>query len=270
MPIELVKKNSNLDLTTPKIIGGGGGAVNSVNGMIGNVVLTAADVGAVSSVNGESGDIIITAATIGALPDTTEIPVVDWDIMKNKPFGEDQFVFTFDGNTDGKEELFIANSQLNKKFYKVSDKIFTAEQLEGAYLIENGSKLILGSGLAIMTGSTYIVNSNTHPMGIKYVIVLEEGKLENWTNPNMYSNNVTAGVYLPIGVTEFGTQEMVRQIEDKYIADNIVRDSELDKYMLKSEVPEVEIPDNLATTDYVDTAITAALGNIGIAEEGVY
>lgn len=248
MPIELVKKNSNLDLTTPKIIGGGGGAVNSVNGMVGNVVLTAADV--------------------GALPDTTELPVVDWDIMINKPFGEEQIIITFDGNTEGRTELQISNSQITNRFYKVSDMVFTAEQLEGAYIRENGGKLYLGSSLPIIKGSTYIVNSNSNPKSIKYVVVLEDGKLENWVNPNMYSNSVSKGLYLPITTTEFGTAELTKCIEDKYIADNIVRDSELDNYMLKSEAPE--IPTNMATTDYVDTAITAALGNIGIAEEGVY
>ncbi len=43
-----------------------GGAVDSVNGQTGVVVLTAADVGAVSSVNGQTGIVVLTAANVGA------------------------------------------------------------------------------------------------------------------------------------------------------------------------------------------------------------
>lgn len=47
--------------------GGGSGAVTSVNGQVGAVVLTAADVGAVSSVNGQSGVVVLDAADVGAV-----------------------------------------------------------------------------------------------------------------------------------------------------------------------------------------------------------
>ena len=48
-------------------MGGTGGAVSSVNGKTGEVVLTATDIGAVSSVNGQTGDVTITAETLGAI-----------------------------------------------------------------------------------------------------------------------------------------------------------------------------------------------------------
>lgn len=49
------------------VMGGTGGAVSSVNGKTGEVVLTATDIGAVSSVNGQTGDVTITAETLGAI-----------------------------------------------------------------------------------------------------------------------------------------------------------------------------------------------------------
>jgi hypothetical protein len=47
--------------------GGGTGAVSSVNGETGDVVLSAADVGAVSTVNGQTGTVTLTAANVGAV-----------------------------------------------------------------------------------------------------------------------------------------------------------------------------------------------------------
>jgi len=91
-----------MEVDTPFRGGGGGGAVNSVNGKTGNVVLDAADVGAlpdttvipsktsdltndsgfvnasgaasaapVQSVNGNTGAVVLDAADVGALPDDT-------------------------------------------------------------------------------------------------------------------------------------------------------------------------------------------------------
>lgn len=50
------------------------GAVESVNGHTGIVTLTAADVGAVQSVNGHTGIVALTAADVSALPSSTTIP----------------------------------------------------------------------------------------------------------------------------------------------------------------------------------------------------
>jgi hypothetical protein len=73
VPIE--KAGVTVRTTTQDIadLGGGGGAVDSVNGKVGVVVLTAADVGAVSTVNGQAGVVVLVAADVGALPSTTTI-----------------------------------------------------------------------------------------------------------------------------------------------------------------------------------------------------
>lgn len=63
--------------------GGGGGAVSSVNGKTGAVVLDASDVGAkpdsytapVSSVNNKTGAVVLTASDVGAMPDSYTAPV---------------------------------------------------------------------------------------------------------------------------------------------------------------------------------------------------
>lgn len=49
--------------------GSGGGAVDSVNGKTGVVVLDAEDVGAVGSVNGKTGTVVLTPSDIGASPE---------------------------------------------------------------------------------------------------------------------------------------------------------------------------------------------------------
>lgn len=74
--------------------GGGGGAVSSVNGQTGAVVLTASDVGAlpdtyvapVDSVNGQTGAVVLDAGDVGALPDTTVIPSDTSDLTNTAGF----------------------------------------------------------------------------------------------------------------------------------------------------------------------------------------
>lgn len=76
----------NLDWIMRKLKEQISGLVASVNGMTGNVVLTASDVGAlpdsytppaapVDSVNGETGVVVLTASDVGALPDSYSSPV---------------------------------------------------------------------------------------------------------------------------------------------------------------------------------------------------
>lgn len=74
---------------------GGGGAVDSVNGKTGVVVLDADDVGAlpdsytapVTSVNSKTGAVTLSASDVGALPSSTVIPtestVAGWGFTKN-------------------------------------------------------------------------------------------------------------------------------------------------------------------------------------------
>jgi len=88
------------------------GAVSSVNGKTGNVVLTASDVGAlpssyhapvtsvngmtgdvvisgggaVDSVNGKTGEVVLTAADVGALPSSTVIPDSTSDLINDSGF----------------------------------------------------------------------------------------------------------------------------------------------------------------------------------------
>lgn len=68
-------------------------AVAMVNGKLGNVVLTAADVGAlptsytapVTTVNGKSGAVTLNAAEVGALPSTYSPPAATWAGLPDKP-----------------------------------------------------------------------------------------------------------------------------------------------------------------------------------------
>lgn len=76
----------NLDWIMRKLKEQISGLVASVNGMTGNVVLTASDVGAlpdsytppaapVDSVNGQTGTVVLTASDVGSLPDSYSSPV---------------------------------------------------------------------------------------------------------------------------------------------------------------------------------------------------
>lgn len=50
-----------------------------------NPVISATGGGAVSSVNGKTGPVVITAADVGALPDTYNPPAQSWNIITDKP-----------------------------------------------------------------------------------------------------------------------------------------------------------------------------------------
>ena len=73
-------------------LGGGGGAVDSVNGQTGEVILNAADVGAlpsnysapVASVNGKTDEVILNAADVGALPSNYTPPAAPVDSVNGQ------------------------------------------------------------------------------------------------------------------------------------------------------------------------------------------
>lgn len=80
--------------------------VTSVNGLIGDVVLTASDVGAmpdtytapVSSVNGKTGSVVLTASDVNALPSSTSIPSKTSDLTNDSGFLASA-VTSFNGQT---------------------------------------------------------------------------------------------------------------------------------------------------------------------------
>ena len=100
IPMRVTEDSENLPMTLDMEINVGGGAVYSVNGQTGDVVLGASDVGAlpddttiptktsdlyndsgyitsapVQSVNSKTGAVTLTASDVGALPDTYTAPV---------------------------------------------------------------------------------------------------------------------------------------------------------------------------------------------------
>lgn len=58
--------------------------VTSVNGMTGDVIVSGG--GAVDSVNGQTGDVVLTAADVGALPSSTVIPDSTSDLINDSGF----------------------------------------------------------------------------------------------------------------------------------------------------------------------------------------
>lgn len=80
--------------------------VTSVNGLIGDVVLTASDVGAmpdtytapVSSVNGKTGSVVLTASDVNALPSSTSIPSKTSELTNDSGFLTSA-VTSFNGQT---------------------------------------------------------------------------------------------------------------------------------------------------------------------------
>lgn len=126
IPMRVTEDSENLPMTLDMQMVVGGGAVDSVNGQTGDVVLTASDVDAlpstteipsktsdlvndsgfltsavtsfngqsgavtytapVSSVNGKTGDVNLSASDVGALPNTTTIPTKTSDLQNDSGY----------------------------------------------------------------------------------------------------------------------------------------------------------------------------------------
>jgi len=110
IPMRVTEDSENLPMTLDMQMVVGGGAVDSVNGMTGDVVLTASDVGAlpddttiptktsdlendsgfitsvpVQSVNGQTGAVVLDATDVGAIAQETDPTVPSWAKQANKP-----------------------------------------------------------------------------------------------------------------------------------------------------------------------------------------
>ena len=110
IPMRVTEDSENLPMTLDTEINVGGGAVNSVNGMTGDVVLTASDVDAlpsstvvptktsdlvndsgyitsapVQSVNSKTGAVVLDATDVGAIAQETDPTVPSWAKQANKP-----------------------------------------------------------------------------------------------------------------------------------------------------------------------------------------
>lgn len=110
IPMTVTEDSENIPMTLDMQMVVGGGAVDSVNGMTGDVVLTASDVGAlpddtaiptktsdlendsgyitsvpVSSVNSKTGAVVLDASDVGAIAQETDPTVPSWAKQPNKP-----------------------------------------------------------------------------------------------------------------------------------------------------------------------------------------
>lgn len=110
IPMRVTEDSENLPMTLDMQMVVGGGAVDSVNGMTGDVVLTASDVGAlpddtaiptktsdlendsgfitsvpVQSVNNKTGAVVLDASDVGAIAQETDPTVPSWAKQANKP-----------------------------------------------------------------------------------------------------------------------------------------------------------------------------------------
>lgn len=110
IPMRVTEDSENLPMTLDMQMVVGGGAVDSVNGMTGDVVLTASDVGAlpddttiptktsdlendsgyitsvpVQSVNSKTGAVVLDASDVGAISQETDPTVPSWAKQPNKP-----------------------------------------------------------------------------------------------------------------------------------------------------------------------------------------
>lgn len=111
IPMRVTEDSENLPMTLDMEINVGGGAVYSVNGQTGDVVLTASDVGAlpdntaiptktsdlendsgyitsapVQSVNSKTGAVTLNASDVGALPSSTVIPSKTSDLYNDSGY----------------------------------------------------------------------------------------------------------------------------------------------------------------------------------------
>ena len=186
-PVYYYKDNAIRIWTNPASTGGGG-AVTSVNGQTGAVVLDADDVGAlpdsttiptktsdlvndsgyitsapVASVNGQTGTVVLDADDVGALPDSTVIPTKTSDLNNDSGFLTSA-VTSFNGST-GAVTYTAPVTSVNTKTGAVSLTASDVGALPDSTVIPSAATAtpLVDGTAAIGSSSKYAKEDHVHP-----------------------------------------------------------------------------------------------------------
>lgn len=184
-------------------------------------------------------------------PDWDETDDMSSAYIKNKPFGEEtttsskDILITWDGDTTDKAEAITGYGSGTPIAYKVSDKIFTCDQLlkmEIDTVSETGKKIEDGryydADGAVMWGyngfaSVSVPGTYTMPGGGKFIYP-------------------ETGIYFPEDYRALRTIEpivltetTIEKIDEKFIPDTIVREASLIKEMERAKAAESSLKDDL-------------------------
>lgn len=164
------------------------------------------------------------------------------DYIKNRPGGyEEGFDITWDGDTTGRAKATIEN--VPSAWYKVSDKILTADQIIGGTMtgILNGvsQSLVVTSNDIIRFDNGVIISDAALMISAKQGILNMEGYNISIPEPGTYFTYTGSSDY----ISSF-SNIITHPFDDKYIPNSIARKAELD-----SRITEKEVILSSSTTD---------------------
>lgn len=161
------------------------------------------------------------------------------DYIKNRPGGyEEGFEITWDGDTTGRPSATAEG--MPYAWYKVSDKILTADQIIGATVtaVQNGvsQSFVVTSDIVVREDYGASISEGT------IIIATKQGTYVSAMGGPSISIPET-GVYFPymnsVGTTVYTSSLsniIAHPFDDKYIPDSIARKAELDSRITEKEV----------------------------------
>ena len=159
------------------------------------------------------------------------------DYIKNRPGGyEEGFEITWDGDTTGRVSATAEGMPL--AWYKVSDKILTADQIIGATVtaVQNGvsRSFVVTSDIVFRGDYGVIISEAVIIIATKQGTFNMKGINVSIPEPGIYFANGSLGAYSSL--TTSLSNIITHPFDDKYIPDSIVRKAELDSRITEKEV----------------------------------
>ena len=155
------------------------------------------------------------------------------DYIKNRPGGyEENLEITWDGDTTGRVSATAENVPF--VWYKVSDKILTADQVIGSTitLVQNGvSKQMVVTGEAVIEVEVGIMVNEFVIIATKQGTFNIQGINASVPEPGVYFTRSGDTTYV-----SFLSRIITHPFDDKYIPDSIARKAELDSRITEKEV----------------------------------
>lgn len=159
------------------------------------------------------------------------------DYVKNRPGGyEGRIEITWDGDTTGRAKATVEN--VPGAWYKVSDKILTADDIKGGTItvIQNGvsQSLVVPSDEILRSDYGVVVGENAVMISAKQGIFDIGGYNISIPESGTYFTSVSANGH-SLSVSSF-SNIAVHPFDDKYIPNTIARKAELDSRITEKEV----------------------------------
>jgi hypothetical protein len=161
--------------------------------------------------------------------------VSSWNDLTDKPFGEEGIApIAWDGNTEGRDACTVEDSSFS--LYKVDDRVFTVDQLDGAtlFMSYNGTEssqpitkdMCFGNDSTVVCGEMMVMSSSVTG---EVSITSASGNMSLSAVLNIPSTGTyfvdMSSMGLIMTRVEFPAQ--LKQLDEKYIPDTIARVSDI-------------------------------------------